>query len=55
MKYTVLVSVPNKIDTEASSEEEAKKKILDYLASTRQISLSAPVEITVVQEAIINE
>lgn len=48
MKYTVLVSVPNKIDTEASSEEEAKRKILDYLASTGQVSLSAPVEITVV-------
>lgn len=37
MKYNVLVRIPTMIEVEASSEEEAKKRVYDNLVATNQI------------------
>ena len=54
MKYTVFVSVPNTIEIEANSEEDAKQKVLGNLISTKQIKPADYVEIKVAEEKHIN-
>lgn len=50
MKYIVFVSVPTKIEVEASNEEEAKKIVYDNLVATNQIRSADYVVINVATE-----
>lgn len=51
MKYIVFVSVPTKIEVEASNEEEAKKIVYDNLVATNQLRSADYVVISVATEA----
>ena len=50
MKYIVFVSVPTRIEVEALNEEDAKKKVYDYLVATNQIKSADYVVINVATE-----
>ena len=50
MKYTVFISVPTKVEVEALSEEDAKKKVYDNLVSTKQIKPLDYIDISVATE-----
>lgn len=50
MKYTVFVSIPNKIEIDAISEEDAIRKVRDNLIATKQIKPADYVKISVATE-----
>lgn len=55
MKYTVFISVPTKIEVEASNEEEAKKIVYDNLVATNQIKPADYVKIDAARESRLEE
>lgn len=50
MKYTVFISVPTKVEIEASSPKEAEELIKKQLINSGQIKPADPIEIKVSEE-----
>ena len=48
-KYKVWISIPQAIDVEAESEEDAKEKVLTHLVNTKQIKPADYIELEIIQ------